>query len=124
VGFVVDGDTYLADPAPLRELTSSRLISILVKEVENPRQYGVAVIRDGVIVRVAEKPKEPPSNIAILPFYKFPCGFFKYLERIKPGVGASYSLQTPFSWQLRRAWRRSLYIIPTYTSTSALPKPI
>jgi dTDP-glucose pyrophosphorylase len=47
----------------------------------------VAVIRDGVIVRVVEKPKEPLSNIAILPFYKFPRGFFKYLARVRPGVG-------------------------------------
>ena len=84
----------------------------------------MAVIRDGVIVRVVEKPKEPPSNIAILPFYKFPRGFFKYLERVRPGVGANCSSQMPFRWQLKRVWRRGLYIIPTCTSTSALPKPI
>jgi len=84
---VAGGDTYLADLAPPRELTSSRLISISVKEVENPRQYGVAVVRNGVIVRVVEKPKEPPSNIAILPFYKFPRNFFKYLARVRSGVG-------------------------------------
>ena len=84
----------------------------------------MAVIRDGVIVRVVEKPKEQPSGIAVLPFYKFPRGFFKYLERVRPGVGASYSSQMSFSWRLRRAWRRGLYIIPTCISTSALPKPI
>ena len=89
---VAGGDTYLADPAPLRELAASRPISILVKEVENPRQHGVAVIRDGVIIRVVEKPKEPPSNIATLPFYKFPRGFFKYLERVRSGVGSELQL--------------------------------
>ncbi len=47
--------------------------------------------RDGVIVRVVEKPKEPPSNIAILPFYKFPRDF-KYLERVRPGVGGELQL--------------------------------
>ena len=35
---------------------------------------------------MVEKPKEPPSNIAILPFYKFPRHFFKYLERVRPDV--------------------------------------
>jgi len=64
----------------------------LVKEVENPRQYGVAVVRDGVIVRVVEKPKKPPSNIAILPFYKFPRDFFKYLERVRRGVEGELQL--------------------------------
>ncbi len=71
---VAGGDTYLADPAPLRELVTSRPISILVKEVEDPRLYGAAVVRGGVIVRVVEKPKKPQSNVAILPFYKFPRG--------------------------------------------------
>ncbi len=60
----------------------------MVKEVENPRQYGVAVVRNGVIVRVVEKPKKPPSNIAILPFYKLPRNFFKYLERVRSGMEA------------------------------------
>jgi len=46
MGSFVDGDTHLADPAPLRELAASRPISILVKEVEIPRQYGVAAVRD------------------------------------------------------------------------------
>jgi dTDP-glucose pyrophosphorylase len=58
----------------------------LVKEVEKPRQYGVAVVRNEVIVRLVEKPKEPPSNIAILSFYKFSRNFFKYLERVMSGV--------------------------------------
>ncbi len=48
----------------------------------------MAVVRNGVIVRVVEKPKKPPSNIAILPFYKFPRNFFKYLERDRLGVEA------------------------------------
>lgn len=83
---VAAGDTYLENETPLRELVVSRPISILVKEVEDPRQYGVAVVSDGKIIKVVEKPRQPPSNIAILPFYKFFREFVKYLRRIKPGA--------------------------------------
>ncbi len=44
---------------------------ILVKEVEEPERYGIVEIENNRIKRVVEKPKNPPSNLAIIGGYKF-----------------------------------------------------
>ena len=63
---VVLGDTIVL--ASLREMVreGSRLG---VREVEDPRRFGVATLRDGRIVGLVEKPERPESNLALVGVY-------------------------------------------------------
>jgi len=58
---------------------------IILKEVENPSAFGIAQLDDrGNIVRLAEKPKTPMGNLAIIGTYLFSNKVHEAIERIKP----------------------------------------
>jgi glucose-1-phosphate thymidylyltransferase len=42
-----------------------------VREVDDPRRFGVCEVEDGVITHIVEKPEEPKSNLAIVGLYYF-----------------------------------------------------
>ena len=63
---------------------SSAEAKIVLGEVPDPTRFGIAEIEQGRIVRVVEKPQNPPSNLAITGVYLFRKSIFDAISRIKP----------------------------------------
>ncbi|HEY7214362.1 MAG TPA: glucose-1-phosphate thymidylyltransferase [Thermoanaerobaculia bacterium] len=58
---------------------------ILLAEVPNPEQFGVAELTpEGKVRRLVEKPPEPRSNLALVGVYMFDSCIFESVRRIKP----------------------------------------
>jgi glucose-1-phosphate thymidylyltransferase len=60
---------------------------ILLAEVPNPQQFGVAELSPtGKVKRLVEKPAEPLSNLALVGVYMFDRHIFESVHRIRPSA--------------------------------------
>jgi glucose-1-phosphate thymidylyltransferase len=54
------------------------------EKVKNPKEYGVAEIKNGRVVRIIEKPKHPRSNLAVIGVYMNDNRVFDIVKTLKP----------------------------------------
>jgi glucose-1-phosphate thymidylyltransferase len=81
------GDNLLRDG--LRGLVQTFIESspdalILLTPVDDPSSYGVAELDGERIVRLIEKPKDPPSNLALVGVYLFTPAIFEAARALEP----------------------------------------
>ena len=65
--FIILGDTIF--DVDLMPVLGGGVSTLGVKEVADPRRFGVAVTEGSAIVRLVEKPDQPVSNLAIVGLY-------------------------------------------------------
>ena len=59
---------------------------IMLRQVPNPQEFGVAELVDGRVVRVVEKPKQPPTDLAVVGIYMFDRHVFEAVNSITPSA--------------------------------------
>ncbi|MEJ2291368.1 MAG: glucose-1-phosphate thymidylyltransferase [Deinococcales bacterium] len=59
---------------------------------EAARSLGVAVVEDGRITRLVEKPADPPSTLAVAGVYVFDRHIHEMIEHLEPGAKGEYQI--------------------------------
>lgn len=86
---------------------------ILLKEVPNPQRFGVPVFKEGKIVAIEEKPKEPKSNFAVTGIYMYDSEVFGIIKTLKPSwrgeleitdVNNAYLNRGTLSYDILKGW--------------------
>lgn len=75
---------------------------ILLAEVDHPEQYGVAVLRNGGIVRIDEKPRQPMSNYAVTGCFFYDSDVFAIAETLTPSARGELEITDVNNDYLRR----------------------
>lgn len=79
---------------------------IVLKEVDNPSSYGVAVLgEDNRIEQLIEKPQVPPSNLALVGIYMFDQHVFEAVHAIKPSPRGEYEITDAIQWLIEHGYR-------------------
>ena len=73
-------------------ISSGAAAALLLKEVEDPSSYGVALVEGDRVVSVMEKPANPPSNLAIVGAYAFRPVILKAIENTPPSARGEYEI--------------------------------
>ncbi len=72
--------------------------SIMLAEVENPRDFGIATIKDHRVIKVVEKPEKPDSNYAVIGAYVFDPVIFEAVSSIPPSGRGEYEISDAIQW--------------------------
>lgn len=89
---VLNGD-IIVSPQDIKNMIKDSSDAVMAAmQVENPSEFGVLEVRDNRVLRVIEKPRKPPTNLANAGIYIFPLSIFEAVRRTALSVRKEYEI--------------------------------
>jgi len=89
---VLNGDIIVSS-SHIKKLIGSRSDAMLTaRHVDNPCEYGVLEVQESRVLRIIEKPANPPTNLANAGIYIFPLSIFDAIHRTPLSVRKEYEI--------------------------------
>jgi len=113
---VILGDNIFEDditPYVQSFMNQSSGAKILIKEISDPERFGVAELKDGKIISIEEKPKQPKSNFAVTGVYMYDSEVFDIIRTLRPSgrgefeitdVNNAYIKKNALTYDILKGW--------------------
>ena len=98
--------------------------SILLCEVSNPTQFGIADVKDGVIKKIMEKPKNPPTNLAVTGIYLLTPTIFDIIDRLKPSWRSELEITDALQMLMEEGHKITYDMVTDYWKDTGTPGDI
>jgi len=97
---------------------------ILLCEVDNPQQFGIAHVVDNKILKIIEKPREPPSNLAVTGIYFLTKNFFEIYTKLSPSWRNELEITDALQMMLEEKFIINFEMITDYWKDTGTPGDI
>ncbi len=78
---------------------------LTLSKVKDPERFGVPEIRNGMIVRVDEKPKQPKSSYAVAGIYLYDHHIFEAVNNIKPSARGELEISDAHTYLIEKGYK-------------------
>ena len=121
------GDNIFQDPMKAlytRFEATGAAAALALTEVPNPSAFGIAELEGETIKRLVEKPKDPPSNLAIAGVYVFQPAIFDAIKNIKPSWRNEYEITDAIQYLLENDGKVIPYVVEGWWIDAGKPDSI
>lgn len=87
---------------------------VLLKEIDDPRPYGIAEVNNGRVLKLVEKPQDPKSNLCLSGIYFFQPSIFYAIANIKPSYRDELEITDAVDFQIGQNKKVEYYIIKSW----------
>lgn len=98
--------------------------TILLCEVNNPTRFGIADVKNGKIIKIMEKPKNPPTNLAVTGIYFLTPLIFDVIDDLKPSWRNELEITDALQMLLERNYKIAYHMITDYWKDTGTPEDI
>jgi len=99
--------------------------SILLMEVDNPQEFGIAVLnKEGEIIKLVEKPKNPPTNLAVIGIYMFRSAVLQAVEEISPSHRNQMEITDAVQWLIDNGYKVKSSFVTKWWKDTGKPEDI
>ena len=87
---------------------------VLLKEIDDPRPYGIAEVTNGRVLKLVEKPQDPKSNLCLAGIYMFQPSIFYAIANIKPSYRGELEITDAVDFLIQEKKPVEYYVIKSW----------